>query len=659
MGTLGAIPPPGAEWAPVGLSCEAADEFTAELRGARRRVAVLEEMNQAIRELVDRIARLSAFSEGLDRSVAVEDVTRVFFEEMIGILPATVMGLTILDRNDQTFRMTQVLPADRTLALDRELAAQVGSGVFGWALGTRRPSVVEAIHLRGHLILVPVSTARCAVGMLLVGTDLPADAIQQQHLTLAGVVARQAAECIDNLHMAEDVRRQTESLRRAHDTACERRLADLGLLVETAGSVSSALDREAALRCLVESTCRHLGVERAAITVLEPDGTLRVAAGVGLSPESIGQLESPHSVGRLLHWVMDRQVPLAIEDLLSDPRTQEWQLRGRQECRAVLGVPLAARGHVLGVLSVLVEDPRTFGPEEQALLMGLAAQGALAIENARLFAEVQGRVTEQQRAMARLVQSSHLASVGLLTGGVAHAINNPLCIISNHLQLLKLRSAKSAPEIAPPLAAIEKAVERISGSIETLLEYARSRPGERQPTDLNHAIRHLLLLLEYHPVCRRVTVITDLAPGLPRVNLDRAAWEQVLMELVTNAWEAMAGKGRIRIATRRCEGVPEGTAWVEVALEDEGPGIQSEDLARVFDPFFTTKAAKRGMGMGLKIARDIVAEHGGGLDIASDGRTGTRVEIRLPGWTEPEGPAAPVGVGLLATALGAGRCGEE
>jgi signal transduction histidine kinase len=494
--------------------------------------------------------------------------------------------------------------------------------------------VVESVHLAGNLILVPVSTARCTVGMLLVGTDLPVDAIQQQHLTLAGVVARQAAECIDNLHMAEDVRCQHESLRQAHETACQRRLSDLGLLVETAGTVSSALDREAALRCLVESTCRHLGVQRAAITVLEADGGLRMAAGVGLSAEGIAQLQSAESVGRLLHWVMDRQTPLAVEDVLTDPRTQGWRFSDLAEIRAVLGVPLAARGHVLGVLCVMAEAPRAFGLEEQALLMGLAAQGALAIENARLFAEVQGRITEQQRALARLVQSSHLASVGLLTGGVAHAINNPLCIISNHLQLLKLRSMKSAAEIAPALGAIETAVERISGSIETLLEYARSRAGERQPTDLNHAIRHLLLLLEYHPICRRVTVLTDLAAGLPRVSVDRAAWEQVFMELVTNAWEAMTGSGRIRITTRVSRGGSAGAGaaqeWVVVSVEDEGAGVRPEDLVRVFDPFFTTKAAKRGIGMGLKIARDIVGEHGGVLEIFSDGASGTRVEIRVP-----------------------------
>jgi two-component system, NtrC family, sensor kinase len=239
---------------------------------------------------------------------------------------------------------------------------------------------------------------------------------------------------------------------------------------------------------------------------------------------------------------------------------------------------------------------------------------------------------QQQQALARLVQSAHLASVGLLAGGGAHDINNPLCIISNHLQLLRLRKNENSIEMEEALGSIEASVRRIAGSIEALLEYARVQPGERQPTDLNEAMRRILVLLQYHPLCRRLSVVTDLEAGIPIIDLDRAAWEQVMLELVTNAREAMAERGgRVRITTRRV--VPEGepaSPWIEVMVEDDGTGIPPGEAARVFDPFFTTRETKRGMGIGLKICRDIVREHGGQMRVESGSQAGTRVVILLP-----------------------------
>jgi two-component system, NtrC family, sensor kinase len=164
-----------------------------------------------------------------------------------------------------------------------------------------------------------------------------------------------------------------------------------------------------------------------------------------------------------------------------------------------------------------------------------------------------------------------------------------------------------------------------------LLEYARIQPGVRHPTDLNEVMRRILVLLQYHPLCRRVSVLTDLEPALPMVDLDRPAWEQVMLELVTNAREAMAEGGRVRIATRRVtpEGEPPESPWIEVTVQDDGPGIPPGEVARVFDPFFTTRTTKRGMGIGLKICRDIVHEHGGRMRVESEIQAGTRVVILL------------------------------
>ena len=635
-------------------------DFLHELDAARRRVSVLEEANQAIHDSLHRIGRLSAFSEGLDRSASLADVSDLLFEEIKGILPAKILMLALVEAAGREFRSYRVSPSEAAAVAEEELKAQVASGMFGWAVDLRRPTMVSAARMGANLILVPLATARRTVGMLMVATMLSAESVQQQHLTLAAVVSRQAAECIDNLGLAEEIRRQHEAMQDAAATSLARRVADLGLLVETARTISGPLDRDAVLRLLVEETSRHLGVRMVSISLLEEDGRLPFSAGYGLTAESRESADIHGKIGELVGRVAARCEPLVVRDVWADPPPGCCEVTRTEGLASYLGVPLVARDRVVGVLSVMGEGQREFTADEVALLTGLAAQGAMAIENARLFEDVQRRMEEQRRAMARLVQSARMASVGLLAGGVAHDINNPLCIISNHLQLLRLQGGRLAPEVEAIVGPIEMSVQRIAASVETLLEYAKVRPGERQPTDLNDAIRRMQLLLQYHPLCRHMHVITESATGLPPVDLDRGAWDQVLLELLTNAREATSEGGSVRITTRLLgtgdmaeqaaaasgdqgsagppdqSTTPAGPAsassppWVEVVVADDGPGIPAEDLIRVFDPYFTTKGPERSLGLGLGICRDIVGEHGGRLRVESDGRSGTRVVIELP-----------------------------
>jgi signal transduction histidine kinase len=626
--------------------------FVEELQAARRRVSVLEEANRAIQESVDRITRLAGFAQGLDRSVNIEDISALVFEEVRGILPQDVMLLALVNPDGQDFRPVAGEPADRMAGLHRELDAQCASGMFAWAIGLRRPTVVPTANLGGNLVLVPLATARRTVGMLMVGTPLAVDAVEQQHLTLAAVVARQAAECIENIWLAEDLRRRNEAGRLAAEAAVARRVADLGLLVETASALSAERERDAALRFLVEATCRHLGVTTAIISIAGPDGRLATVYSAGLPGTRVDVPRCGVEERCPLDWVAEHRAPLAVPRTWEDSNARTCAILKAADAISFLGVPLVARERTIGVLSVMTDAVREFTAEEIALLTGLAAQGAGAIENARLFADVQERMEQQQHALARLVQSAHLASVGLLAGGVAHDINNPLCIISNHLQLLRLRTEALPPDVNNALTAIEASVTRIAGSIEALLEYARIRPGDRQRSDLNEVTRRILTLLKYHPLCRRLTVETAWGESLPALDLDRAAWEQVILELITNAREAMADGGRVRIGTRHLGNRPDpgggSVPWVEAVVEDEGGGIAPDEVARIFDPFFTTKDVKLGMGIGLTICRDIVHSHGGVLRVERGTPGGTRVVIELPGVPEKRagGPSEDAGSGV-------------
>ena len=810
-------------------------EFLCELESARRRLGALEEANRAIQGLVHRIGCLSAFSEGLERSNSPDEVADLLFEEARGIFPSEVLLLALQASGDMMFQPFRLVgPPGAAGAAHQEFELQVGAGMVQWSLEAGRPAMVAAQHLDGHLVLVPLVTARRPVGLLMVGTSLPPEVISQEQLTLVAVAARQAAERLENLRLTEELRQQNLALRGAAEAAQARRVTDLGLLVEAARTVSGPLDPESILQVLTEETCRHLNVRVVSIALVDAEGCLRIAASTGLPPECLDCLDVTGGNGGLPEWVAEHCTPLAISDVWADPRYRCCSVGREAGLRSFLGVPMVARERPIGVLSVMTDAPREFAPEEVALLSGLAAQGALAIENARLhgqalrrseelgallrasrsvmadlgiteilhrivgeagqiagtpyvkvllldretghlklgaaagrppgslegldlpvgsglsgivaatgeplfvadcqrdprnpyaaqdralglityvglpirvretvvgvltfntdrarsytveelaylasFADqaavaienarlvedLQHRVTEQQRAMARLVQTARMATVGLLAAGVAHDVNNPLCVISNHLQLLRLRHPSLPKEVDTALQAIEDGVQRIATRIQTLLDYARGKPGERSRHDVNETVERVLGLLQSHPLYRRLTMTTEYGADLPPVELDRVAWEQVLLELLTNSREAMPTGGSVWIATRSlstdesCESVdprdgeaanrrtppgsppsthppihrsttpPLGKDWVEVVIRDDGPGIAPRDLPRIFDPFFTTKGTPGGMGLGLSIARDLVAEHGGRLRVQSDGRQGTRVVIQLP-----------------------------
>jgi signal transduction histidine kinase len=246
-----------------------------------------------------------------------------------------------------------------------------------------------------------------------------------------------------------------------------------------------------------------------------------------------------------------------------------------------------------------------------------------------------------QPAIPRLAPLARMASVGHLAGGVAHGVNNLLCAISNQLQVLQLRE-DLAPDLAAAIETTEEWVRQAAGSVGALLEYALRAQGTRSRVDLHAVTKRALDLLRGSARVRHLDLRTDFPPALPSLDLDEAAWELLVYELVANAAEAFTPKGpkgslsiRGRPLAGRTPGSP--PAGIEISFEDDGPGIAAEHLSRVFEPFFTTRDARQHPGLGLPLARSIVLAHQGEIEIGANQPTGTRVSIRLPA---PAGPPA-------------------
>ncbi len=226
---------------------------------------------------------------------------------------------------------------------------------------------------------------------------------------------------------------------------------------------------------------------------------------------------------------------------------------------------------------------------------------------------------------AQLIQAEKLSSLGLLAAGVAHELNSPLDGLMTMLRLSRKQAAPESPEnerAATMLAAAEH-MARIVGDLTT---FARRSEGDLQELDLNEVIDSTLSFSACQLAGQKITVTRDFARRLEKVRGDRGQLQQVILNLVTNARDAMTQGGRLMIKT---ENSPDRGA-VLLSVTDNGSGIAPENLKRLFDPFFTTKPPGEGIGLGLSVAYGIIDGHGGEITAESEPGRGTKFIIRLP-----------------------------
>lgn len=248
--------------------------------------------------------------------------------------------------------------------------------------------------------------------------------------------------------------------------------------------------------------------------------------------------------------------------------------------------------------------------------------------------------TEQRRLQDQLVQSTKLSAMGQLVAGVAHELNNPLASVVGFADFLGEIPDVPA-SLREPLRVIREEAERASAIVRNLLGFARKQDRQRRPTALGPLIESTMSLLRNPLMANRVDSRIDIEPDLPAIIIDANQIQQVLVNLVSNAAQAIASTNRAGTVTIRARRFLDEIA---VDVVDDGPGMSPEIAARVFDPFFTTKREHEGTGLGISISQGIVREHGGRITLETAPGQGATFTIHLPlqelpAEPEPEEPA--------------------
>jgi signal transduction histidine kinase len=463
----------------------------------------------------------------------------------------------------------------------------------------------------------------------------------------------------------------------------ESKVEQLSLLIELSRSVNATLDPERiydqALARLVHGMRyqgAHLFLVDDARRCLRPHRIVRAdetATAVFETREL--PLDATSAVGR----AATTGAPVVVNDVDATPDTVDMPTARALEVGSLVCVPLVVKGRGLGVLTVIARKPGRFGPADVELIAAVASHVSLAIDKAASFRtieelsrgledkvrvrteqlratneELQGAYRELQAAQAQLIQREKMASVGQLVAGVAHELNNPIGFVSSNAATLEdfvsrlrrmveiyrtvrlsegdaaradaawheLKIDYALRYLEPMLQGIKEGAERTRKIVRDLRVFARGDDDVRLPVDLHEELELSLTLLG-HLLKDRVAVERKYG-DLPAVECVRSQIDQVLLNILANAAQAIEGPGTITVETRLEDG------RAVVAIRDTGPGIAPDVLGRIFDPFFTTKPVGEGTGLGLSISYEIVKKHGGEIGVDSRPGAGATFTVRLP-----------------------------
>jgi signal transduction histidine kinase len=430
----------------------------------------------------------------------------------------------------------------------------------------------------------------------------------------------------------------------------------------------SAFDLQTVLETLTESAARLCEAEMA--TVTRQEGTAYYYATTYGFPNEISEyLKSvPHEPGR--GSVIGRTIlegkTVHVPDVMADSEYKNFEIQQKAGFRTVLGVPLMREGRPIGVIALQRARVRPFSDREIELVTTFADQAVIAIENVRLFEDVQTRTRELAKSLQdlrtaqdRLVQTEKLASLGQLTAGIAHEIKNPLNFVNNFSAI----SAELVDELQETLqntqfgekagteiveimnmlrGNLDKVVQhgkRADSIVKNMLLHSRHGSGEHRPADIN-AIVEEGLNLAYHGARAEkqgfnITLKKSFDPSAGEVDVFPQEITRVLLNLISNGFYA-ATKRKAQAGNDGYEPTLLASTKnlgdrVEIRIRDNGNGIPPEVKDRIFNPFFTTKPAGEGTGLGLSISHDIIVkQHGGSIEVVTEPGEFTEFRIILP-----------------------------
>jgi signal transduction histidine kinase len=405
----------------------------------------------------------------------------------------------------------------------------------------------------------------------------------------------------------------------------QRRRSDAETLARVIGELLVSMDLPGVIHRVVEGAREVAEADCSAlIAESSPGGSLETLGASGtLYPLREGQIGISRGVAQL---ALETHRPFLSENALADSRIDQIGDDSvvRERIVGIVAVPVSFKDERRGVLQVAYRSARWIPIDLVERLTRFAHAAAMAAEHCRLHSSLERHVQDLQLAQAQMVHTGRVAAFGQWASALAHAIKTPLAAIMGFAELL-LRRLPASDDNRQALEMIIEETERLDQIVARQLAFVRAGSTEMAPLDVTQLVSEALQLFSGVLAREKVQVEMNLPGGLPQVLGDRWQLEEVLMNLLSNAVDAMPGGGQLRVWTRQG---PE--RMVEIGVTDSGHGIAPAHRDAIWEPFFTTKPQGKGTGLGLPLSRSMIAQHGGAISIQSEEGRGTTVRIWLP-----------------------------
>lgn len=416
-------------------------------------------------------------------------------------------------------------------------------------------------------------------------------------------------------------------------------------LVTLGNELPQLIDRQRLANQLTSALVTQIPAAHVSLHVVEDGGDdLHVLAHV--VSERAPSTTPPRIPVDLAAWLALSGRPLVVEetsfygDALASLKSAIAEL---ERARVTLLIPLITESRLAAVLCVGEKlSGEIYEDDEIELLETLLKEAGIALQNARLYADLERQLDELRRTQDQLTRSAKLAAVGELAAGIAHEVNNPLTIIIGHAHLLGRRAELAG--VQPAIEAIEAQAARAANMVRGMLDFSRRRPRNMQNVSLRDVIERALTLVTDKVRGHGIETVRILDESDPAVFGDRDELTQVFINLISNAADAMPKGGRlfVRTGVHRQDDV----TYVSAQVADTGTGIAAEHRDQIFESFFTTKPEGQGTGLGLTITRDIVKNHEGTIEVESTVGKGTTMIVNFPPATPSDARRPPRPVGL-------------
>ena len=487
-----------------------------------------------------------------------------------------------------------------------------GEGITGWVATTGKPLRSGDVReekryfsinakVRSEMA-VPVEMRGQVVGLLNVDSTT-VDAFSQRDEERLVDMASEAAQWLELAWEIDQLRLKSRQL---------TSLVDIGQMIISETNFDEILNQ------ITVQTLRLMKARICSVFLLNEEATELVLRACEGGTQAYRDKPNLSVEDSLLGSVVKRRKPFAVVDVFEEKRYLQPEIALEEELVSMLAVPLVFAGKVQGVLALYTQKRHRFSNDEIKLLTALGDLSAVAIEKGRLLA----RVVDMEE---KLRASERLSALGLLAAEIAHEIRNPLTV----MQMLFHALVESMPMDATSqrdAELISEKMRQMNRILDQVLSFARSSEPTKEPLLAEQLIDDVFLLTRHKLLRQGIDVRSTVAGSLPPFRADRAQIEQVLLNLILNAAEAMPGGGVLRLSATR--EMLEDKPHIVLGVRDNGQGMSQVQVDNLFAPFLTTKES--GTGIGLAIVKKIMENHQSKLQVESKLGQGTKFKLFFP-----------------------------